>query len=383
MTAERRLAIFYEHPHWFLPLFTELERRGIPFARLDAAHHDFDPALAGRDRWLVFNRMSPSAWTRGRGAALAYTRHFLASLEAQGVPVFNGSRAFEVETSKALQVALVHGLGLDAPRTRVVHDPARLLEAQVGLEFPLVVKPSIGGSGAGVARFDDARQLAHAVAKGTLEAGLDGTLLLQEFHPPDGRSIVRIETLEGRYLYGIRIHLAPDAGFDLCPADVCRTVEGDTLSSSACPAGAAKAGLSVEAFDPPARAIEAVERIVRAASIDVGGVEYLDSTRDGRRYYYDVNALSNFVADPRRVVGFDPTERLVDALLRRARETSLEGWPLETVAAEDLGRSAGANGSLALGNGAARAGSAATIVTAIDPEHAGVAELAHAKGVAP
>ena len=40
--------------------------------------------------------------------------------------------------------------------------------------------------------------------------------------------------------------------------------------------------------------------------------------RDGRLYLYDVNALSNFVADPVRVVGFDPTERLVDALVARA-----------------------------------------------------------------
>ena len=57
-----------------------------------------------------------------------------------------------------------------------------------------------------------------------------------------------------------------------------------------------------------------VERIVAAGGLDVGGVEYLDSERDGRRYYYDVNALSNFVAEPTTVLGFDPTARLVDAL---------------------------------------------------------------------
>jgi hypothetical protein len=44
----------------------------------------------------------------------------------------------------------------------------------------------------------------------------------------------------------------------------------------------------------------------------------LTSVRDGHLYYYDINALSNFVADPLRVVGFDPTERLVDALVARA-----------------------------------------------------------------
>jgi hypothetical protein len=57
---------------------------------------------------------------------------------------------------------------------------------------------------------------------------------------------------------------------------------------------------------------------MEAAKIDVGGVEYLIDARDGQLYYYDINALSNFVADAPRVVGFDPTARLVDYLERKA-----------------------------------------------------------------
>ncbi|MBC7528767.1 MAG: hypothetical protein H7308_14630, partial [Chthonomonadaceae bacterium] len=41
--------------------------------------------------------------------------------------------------------------------------------------------------------------------------------------------------------------------------------------------------------------------------------------RDGKIVYYDINSLSNFVADARRVVGFDPHERLVDFLVREAK----------------------------------------------------------------
>jgi len=48
--------------------------------------------------------------------------------------------------------------------------------------------------------------------------------------------------------------------------------------------------------------------------IDVGGIEYIVDDRDGELYYYDVNALSNFVADATTVLGFDPFERLVDYL---------------------------------------------------------------------
>jgi hypothetical protein len=52
--------------------------------------------------------------------------------------------------------------------------------------------------------------------------------------------------------------------------------------------------------------------------LDVGGVEYMIDSRDGKPYFYDINALSNFVADARNVVGFDPFERLVDYLMERA-----------------------------------------------------------------
>jgi len=44
--------------------------------------------------------------------------------------------------------------------------------------------------------------------------------------------------------------------------------------------------------------------------------------RDGHIYYYDINALSNFVADAPRVIGFDPFQNLADYLeqeLRNAR----------------------------------------------------------------
>ena len=50
----------------------------------------------------------------------------------------------------------------------------------------------------------------------------------------------------------------------------------------------------------------------------MGGIEYLVDDRDGQHYFYDVNALSNFVADAVNVVGFDPFVRLVDYLVERA-----------------------------------------------------------------
>ena len=61
------IAIFHEHPDWFRPLFAELDRRGIPYVRLDASAHSYDPDERSVPYSLVVNRASPSAYLRGHG----------------------------------------------------------------------------------------------------------------------------------------------------------------------------------------------------------------------------------------------------------------------------------------------------------------------------
>lgn len=76
--------------------------------------------------------------------------------------------------------------------------------------------------------------------------------------------------------------------------------------------------MRVEATTPPADIIAQAETIAVATGLDVGGIEYLVDDRDGKHYFYDINALSNFVADAENVIGFKPFERLVDYLADRA-----------------------------------------------------------------
>jgi len=314
---DRPIAIYHEHPDWFRPLFTELERRAVPYVRLDAAHHRYEPGAPRPPYALLVNRMSPSAWRRGVGHSILYTAQYLDQLERYGVRVVNGTQAFLTEISKARQLALLDSLGLGFPRSRVIHDPRQAKAAADGLRFPIVIKPNVGGSGAGVRCFDHADALHAAVDEGTIDLGLDHTALVQEFLPPEGARIVRVETLGGEFLYGIRVYTTGES-FDLCPADICQGVDGRELERAACPVGAPKNGLRVEGYTPPVEIRAEVERIVRAAGIDVGGVEYLIDERTGRHVYYDVNALSNFVADSERVVGFDAFARLADYLVAEA-----------------------------------------------------------------
>jgi biotin carboxylase len=314
---DRPIAIYHEHPDWFRPLFTELERRAVPYVRLDAAHHRYEPGAPRPPYALLVNRMSPSAWRRGVGHSILYTAQYLDQLERHGVRVVNGTQAFLTEISKARQLALLDALGLPFPRARVIHDPRQAPAAADGLRFPIVLKPNVGGSGAGVRRFDDAEALQAAVAEGTVDLGLDHTALVQEFLPAEGARIVRVETLGGKFLYGIRVYTTGES-FDLCPADICQGVDGRELERAACPVDAPKNGLKVEGYTPPEEIRAEVERIVAAAGIDVGGVEYLIDERTGRHVYYDVNALSNFVAESERVVGFDAFARLADYLVAEA-----------------------------------------------------------------
>jgi biotin carboxylase len=285
-------------------------------------HHRYEPG-AGRPPYaLVFNRMSPSAWRRGAGHSIFYTAQFLDQLERQGVRVINGSQAFLTEISKARQLALLDTLGLAFPRARVIHSAEQATAAAVGLRFPVVVKPNIGGSGAGIRRFDSAAALAAAVADDTLDLGLDHTALVQEFlSAADGR-IVRVETLGGRFFYGIRVYPTGES-FDLCPADICHGVDGAELERAACPVDAPRNGLRVEGYTPPEAIIRDVERIVAAGGIDIGGVEYLVDARTGEHVFYDINALSNFVAEPQRVVGLDAFARLADYLVAEAERAEL------------------------------------------------------------
>ena len=313
------LVIHYEHPQWFDRLFAELDRRGVLYERSFAPHHAFDPSARGGRRRVVFNRMSPSAYRRGAGTGLFHTLAWLGHLERTGDRVINGARAFGHELSKALQLSVLATLGLPAPASRVLHRVEDVAAAAEGLRFPVVVKPNVGGSGAGIVRFDTLDALRTAAADGRLDFGFDHVGLVQEFLPARGDAIVRVECVGGRYLYGIKVGLAGRT-FDLCPADLCE-VPPDASIDGICLADTKSRALQVEAFEPPPHVVHAVEKILSAMSIDVGGVEYLVDDRDGQISFYDVNALSNFVADAPAVLGFDPHVDLVDYLLSQLEPT--------------------------------------------------------------
>ena len=292
------LAVYYEHPAWFEPLFKVLDRRGIAWTPVSVQDHIFDPAALEAPAPVVFNRLAMSSFLRQDEHAIFYSQAVLAHWELAGARVINGSAAMAIDASKARQLSLFRSLGLAVPATRVVHRREDLARAAAAIGFPVIAKPNIGGSGSGVTRYDSAGELAEHAAAGLTPSSVDGATLVQDYVPARDATVIRCETLNGRFLYAIALNGAGST-FDLCPADVCM-VDKPTIT--------------IEAYNPPPEQIAAVEAVAQAAHLDIGGVEYMIDDRDGVARFYDINGLSNFVAQPLDVLGWDPHEQLVDYL---------------------------------------------------------------------
>jgi hypothetical protein len=301
-----QLAVLYEHPQWFQPLFAALERRGLLYSAIELAGHRFDPASREAPAPLVLSRVAQSSFLRQPEHPIFYAEALLDHWARLGARVLNGADVLAIDSSKARQLSLITSLGYAVPETRVVHRARDLAVAAEGMRFPLLVKANIGGSGAGIVRYSSADELRASIADKTIPQSVDQVLLVQDYVPPRGGMILRIETLAGRFLYAIEVESGGD-NFDLCPADACIARPG-------------RAAVAMTAVTPPRELIQAAERIARAAGLDLGSVEVVIDDRDGTRRFYDINAMSNFVADPLNVLGWDPHDRLIDYLETLIRE---------------------------------------------------------------
>lgn len=294
------LAILYEHPQWFTPLFSALDQRGVAYEKLLLTDHGFDPQRSPPPAPVILSRVAMSGFLRQSEHGIFYAEALLDHWARAGARVVNGAEVLAIDTSKARQLSLIAGLGVAIPETRVVHRAADLVAATEEMSWPLLVKANIGGSGAGITRYASREELERSIAQSSVPTSIDQVLLVQDYVPPRGGTIIRMETLAGRFLYAISVESGGDS-FDLCPADACVAALG-------------RKALAMKAVDPGPELIAAAERIAAAAGLDVGGIEVVIDDRDGVPRFYDINGLSNFVAKPVEVLGWDPHDNLVDWL---------------------------------------------------------------------
>ncbi len=316
LTASPDLVVLHEHPEWQKPLFSALERRGVSFAPFDVTRAAFNNVEPARAR-LYFNQASPSAYIRGHTRAVPLALAYMRTLELLGARVLNGADVFALELSKSAQATLLRTLGIDTPRSITFNEVAALRAHEDDIRWPALLKPDQGGSGARIQVVESIAQVESIFAADPAVWLPDNLFLLQEFLPHDPeQGIVRLEFLGGELLYAMRVKT--HGRFNLCPSPVCNPDDGEGVCEVPAQDLAAPPVEFYPFPDVPQEAVQTAARIVRAARLDVGGIEYLE-TDDGRRVFYDINANSNLRPSVAAAFGFDPFERVVDFLVGQLR----------------------------------------------------------------
>jgi glutathione synthase/RimK-type ligase-like ATP-grasp enzyme len=318
MATQPDLVVLHEHPEWQKPLFAALERRGVAYAAFDLKQAAFSNVESLPAR-VYFNQASPSAYVRGNTRAVPLALAYMRTLERLGARVLNGADVFALELSKSAQATLLRTLGIDTPWSITFNDVGALRVYADRIRWPAILKPDQGGSGARIHVVESMAHIESIFASDPAVWLPDNLFLLQEYLPHDAeQGIVRLEFLDGELLYAMRVKT--HGRFNLCPSPVCNPDEGE----GACHIPAVQETAAPVEFYPyldvPREAVETAARIVRAARLDVGGIEYLE-TPDGRRVFYDVNANSNLRPSVAAAFGLEPFERVVTFLETEIRRS--------------------------------------------------------------
>jgi len=278
--------VIHENAAWLEPLAAALDRQGLPWRDwfLDRGIFDLSrPPPEG----VFYNRMSASSHTRDHRYAAELTASVLVWLERHGRRVVNGSRALDLEISKARQYAALEKAGIRTPDTVLVAGKELLTEAarQRFGGGPFILKPNRGGKGLGVRLFHTSDALADYLDSLNYEPPVDGLHLLQQYVRAPVPLITRAEFIGGRFMYAVEVDTSD--GFELCPTDAC--VIGDAF----CPAGEeTRAKFTIiDDIDPALK--HRYEAFLAANDIGVAGIELITDAA-GAVYTYDVNTNTNY-----------------------------------------------------------------------------------------
>ena len=304
----------YEHPQWSESLIGAFRGRGVTLTTTNVAELAFATEIVQCPSYdLTVNRINIMPSAERPPQVVFQTLHYLGLLEVSGTRVINGARAHFIGASKVMQNAVISKLGLSCPRAIAIYRMQDALAAADEIGYPVIVKPNIGGSGSGIAKFDTREELEDAVKIRSLDLGVDRTGLVQQYIQSDG-FIYRIEVLGNQLFYSIRQSIQEN-NFNYCAADGCSAEQTEADNSDEFDFCAIEGADRIQTFTAEPGIVQDVIRIVKACDADVGGVEYFVDTATGAPCFYDFNPYSNFVTNGEALLGFSPEQRYIDFVL--------------------------------------------------------------------
>jgi len=312
-----KIAFLYEHPAWSNELLSAFARRGVDLTPVNVADLDFNTDASECAYSVAINRINIMPSSERDPRMVFQTLHYLNWLEIAGVRVINGARSHYIGSSKAMQNGVFSVLGLDHPNAIAIYRPEDALAAADSIGYPVIVKPNIGGSGSGIVRYNNKKDLQDAIRFRSLDLGIDRSGLVQQYIESDGY-VYRVEILGQKLFYSIRQPIS-EGSYNYCAADGCSTESpGDNSEDSGdgefdfC---ALDSPDRIQDFKPSESIVSDVVNIIRDCSADIGGVEYFIDSNTGLPCYYDFNPYSNFVSNGEAVLGFSPEDRYIDFIL--------------------------------------------------------------------
>jgi glutathione synthase/RimK-type ligase-like ATP-grasp enzyme len=280
--------VIHENAAWLEPLAAALDRQALPWRDWFFDRGVFDLSRPPPEG-VFYNRMSASSHTRGHRFAAELTAAVLAWLEGHGRRVINGSRALDLEISKARQYAALEAASIRTPDTVLVAGKELLLAAarQHFAARAFILKPNRGGKGLGVRLFYTVDALGDYIDGLDYEPPVDGLHLLQEYVRAPVLLITRAEFVGGRFMYAVEVNTSD--GFELCPADACAV-------DAACPATEEVRAKFTIIDNIDAGLKHRYEAFLSTNGIDVAGIEFVTDSA-GAVFTYDVNTNTNYNPD--------------------------------------------------------------------------------------
>lgn len=254
-TIDKPVGILYGQDSRVNPLFTILQSRGIPVTQLDPRAHTYDPSVRQIPFSLLLNDLSDTSNDNKYSLyshSLSYIRHLEDTNPGFAQSrLINGSRATEILNSRSRQLTVFSSLGLPFPRTFVISSVDQLFAVTDELRFPLILKTDSTSENSPAVYVHSLIDLMEVVASEKVVLNGNSTILVQEYIRPKGKHLVRVETLNGQVTEALKLHVTLD----------------ESVSSFVI--------VSAEGYILQPEIARRIEKIVRAAHVEAGSVEYL------------------------------------------------------------------------------------------------------------